>query len=58
MHVRHAGSAFAVDGYVLGVAAIVWLAATAWILERITSSLYDAAFAVIRNAAAAIAGGA
>lgn len=40
-------------GAVLGAAAVAWLAASAWIMERITASLYDAAYALIKTAATA-----
>ena len=52
MHVKHAN--FAADGYMLGTAAVIWLAATGWMLERITASLYNAAVALIKMASIAV----
>jgi hypothetical protein len=48
---------FTSDGLTLGVAAAAWIAATAWLLERITATLYDTAFALIKTASAANGGG-
>lgn len=54
MHVKHAE--ITTDGYLLGTALVIWLATTAWMLERITASLYGAAIALINMAARAAAG--
>jgi hypothetical protein len=55
MHVKPAS--IAADGYVLGTAAVIWLVTTAWLLERITASLYESALALIKIAATTTGGG-
>lgn len=51
------GAAVVSDRTALVIAAASWIVATAWIMDRITASMYDAAYAVIKTAAAAAGGG-